>query len=237
MWLISGFTTWTNIGSIAEVEMQLHLNSPLCFLIQHGLLTTANNLQYIRPEDVDPMRPGPTLLLLIKQSQNRSLGTHSPFFAATKSDSEWWRGGRQLYVPEREKKSGEQVYSRCHSCMRLSWSVHYGHGFLAMCVCVCECFRATTKAVMQWAMTDHFIHTRRGQLLHPWQIASAELSFWIKPLSLTTNNTAERAVKLMTDYAQILTKDENMRQWISQAVDGNRKKFPELKKKTLNHGD
>ena len=34
----------------------------------------------------------------------------------------------------------------------------------------------------------------------------------------TTNDTAERAVKLMTDYAQILTKDEDMRQWILQAV-------------------
>ena len=53
----------------------------------------------------------------------------------------------------------------------------------------------------------------------------------------TTNDTAERAVKLITDYAQILTKDENMRQWILQAVDENRKKFPEFKKKILNNVD
>ena len=53
----------------------------------------------------------------------------------------------------------------------------------------------------------------------------------------TTNDTAERAVKLMTDYAQILTKDEDMRQWILQAVDEKRKKYPDFSKKTLNHSD
>ena len=41
----------------------------------------------------------------------------------------------------------------------------------------------------------------------------------------------------MTDYAQILTKNEDMKQWILQAVDENRKKYPEFTKKTLNHGD
>ena len=41
----------------------------------------------------------------------------------------------------------------------------------------------------------------------------------------TKNDTAERGVKLMTDYANILTKDEGMKQWILQAVDDNRKKY------------
>ena len=50
----------------------------------------------------------------------------------------------------------------------------------------------------------------------------------------TTNDTAERGVKLMTDYAQILTHDEDMRQWILQAVDNNRKMFPDFNKNTLN---
>ena len=45
----------------------------------------------------------------------------------------------------------------------------------------------------------------------------------------TTNDTAERGVKHMTDYANILTKDDGMKQWILQAVDDNRKKYPDLK--------
>ena len=48
------------------------------------------------------------------------------------------------------------------------------------------------------------------------------------------NDTAERGVKLMTDYAQILTKDEKTKQWILQAVESNWKKLPDFKKKTLN---
>ena len=50
----------------------------------------------------------------------------------------------------------------------------------------------------------------------------------------TTNDSAERGVKLMTDYAQILTKDDEMRQLIIQVVDNKRKKHPDFKKKTLN---
>ena len=41
----------------------------------------------------------------------------------------------------------------------------------------------------------------------------------------TTNDTAERGVKLMTDYAQILTEDEDMKKWILQVVDSHRKKI------------
>ena len=50
----------------------------------------------------------------------------------------------------------------------------------------------------------------------------------------TVNDVAERAVKLMTDYAMILTKDEEKRQWILQGVAENRKKYGNFAKKTLN---
>ena len=50
----------------------------------------------------------------------------------------------------------------------------------------------------------------------------------------TVNDVAERAVKLMTDYAMILTKDEEKRQWILQGVAENRKKYGIFAKKTLN---
>ena len=50
----------------------------------------------------------------------------------------------------------------------------------------------------------------------------------------TPNDTAERGVKLMSDYALILTKDESMKQYILQVVDSHRKAFPDFKKKTLN---
>ena len=50
----------------------------------------------------------------------------------------------------------------------------------------------------------------------------------------TINDTAERGVKLMTDYALILTKDETMKQWILQVVDSHRKRFPDFNKKTMN---
>ena len=41
----------------------------------------------------------------------------------------------------------------------------------------------------------------------------------------TTNDTAERGVKLMTDYAKIRTGDETKKQWILQVVDCHRKNF------------
>jgi hypothetical protein len=74
-----------------------------------------------------------------------------------------------------------------------------------------------SKAVEHWSEDPDF--------------ASAEA--FVRSVKVT-NDTAERGVKLMTDYAQILTKDENMKQWILQAVDSNRKKYPDFKKKTLN---
>ena len=46
MWLMSLFTTWTNISQIAAVKVQLYLLSALCFLTQHSVSTTPNKLQY-----------------------------------------------------------------------------------------------------------------------------------------------------------------------------------------------
>ena len=50
----------------------------------------------------------------------------------------------------------------------------------------------------------------------------------------TINDTAERGIKLMSDYALILTKDEKMKQMILQVVDDHRKRFPDFRKKVLN---
>lgn len=48
------------------------------------------------------------------------------------------------------------------------------------------------------------------------------------------NDTAERAVKLIHDYAKILTHDEILRQHIIQIVEYHRRKFPKYTKKALN---
>ena len=54
----------------------------------------------------------------------------------------------------------------------------------------------------------------------------------------TVNDFAERAVKLMTDYATILTTNEEKRQLILQGVAENRRTFNNFQKRTLNksHG-
>ena len=54
----------------------------------------------------------------------------------------------------------------------------------------------------------------------------------------TVNDVAERAVKLMTDYATILTANEEKRQLILQGVAENRRTFNNFQKRTLNksHG-
>ena len=50
----------------------------------------------------------------------------------------------------------------------------------------------------------------------------------------TTNDVAERGVKLISDYATILTKDEGMRQWLLQGVEKNRRRYKNMNKSTLN---
>ena len=49
-----------------------------------------------------------------------------------------------------------------------------------------------------------------------------------------TNDVAERGVKLMADYATILTEDDDMRQSILHAVERNRIMYPNFKKNVLN---
>ena len=50
----------------------------------------------------------------------------------------------------------------------------------------------------------------------------------------TVNDCAERGVKMISEYAAILTKDEKVRDWLLQGVEANRKKFPDFNVKTLN---
>ena len=49
-----------------------------------------------------------------------------------------------------------------------------------------------------------------------------------------TNDVAERGVKIMADYASILTVDDDMRPLILQGVERNRRMFPSFKKSVLN---
>jgi hypothetical protein len=48
------------------------------------------------------------------------------------------------------------------------------------------------------------------------------------------NDTAERGVKFITDYAKILTKNEDLRRKLLQGVEMSRKINPDFKKSTLN---
>ena len=50
----------------------------------------------------------------------------------------------------------------------------------------------------------------------------------------TTNDLAERAIKTATDYAQILTKNEDTRRRIIQGVEDHRRAYPDFKKSSLN---
>ena len=49
-----------------------------------------------------------------------------------------------------------------------------------------------------------------------------------------TNDVAERGVKLAEDYANMLTKDDDIRALIYQGVGRNRRMFPNFQKKVLN---
>ena len=50
----------------------------------------------------------------------------------------------------------------------------------------------------------------------------------------TVNDCAERGVKMISDYAAILTQDEKVRDWLLQGVEANRRKYPDFKVMTLN---
>ena len=49
-----------------------------------------------------------------------------------------------------------------------------------------------------------------------------------------TNDNAERGVALIQEYNQLHTKDEHMKQYLLQVVQGHRKKFPSCSKRVLN---
>ena len=51
----------------------------------------------------------------------------------------------------------------------------------------------------------------------------------------TTNDLAERAVKMATDYSQILIKNEDTRRRIIQGVEDHRRAYLDFKKSTFNH--
>ena len=49
-----------------------------------------------------------------------------------------------------------------------------------------------------------------------------------------TNDVAERGVKLIADYATILTQDDHMRELLLHGVERNRQMYPNFKKSVLN---
>ena len=51
----------------------------------------------------------------------------------------------------------------------------------------------------------------------------------------TTNDLAERAVKMSTDYSQILIKNKDTRRRIIQGVEDHRRAYLDFKKSTFNH--
>ena len=50
----------------------------------------------------------------------------------------------------------------------------------------------------------------------------------------TVNDCAERNVKMISDFATVLTKDEKVRDCLLQGVEANRQKFADFNVKTLN---
>ena len=67
------------------------------------------------------------------------------------------------------------------------------------------------------------------------RLASKMLTFKeVKKFVKVVNDLAERGIKLISDYAQSLTKDDEMREILLHGVEANRKKFPDFKKQTLN---
>jgi len=50
-----------------------------------------------------------------------------------------------------------------------------------------------------------------------------------------TNDNAERGVALIQEYNKVHTTDENMKQYLLQVVQDNRKKFPSCSKSTMSN--
>ena len=47
------------------------------------------------------------------------------------------------------------------------------------------------------------------------------------------NDTAERGVKLISEFATIITSDPEKREWLLQGVENHRQQYPDFGKKTL----
>ena len=69
-----------------------------------------------------------------------------------------------------------------------------------------------------------------------WEESSSfqQLRDYVRTVKVT-NDVAERGVKLIADYATILTADDDMRIMILHGVERNRKMFPNFKKSVLNN--
>ena len=59
-----------------------------------------------------------------------------------------------------------------------------------------------------------------------------EMKTWVKTLKVT-NDTAERGVKLVSDFSKVLTKNSDDRHNLLQVVERDRKVRPNVTKKTL----
>ena len=59
-----------------------------------------------------------------------------------------------------------------------------------------------------------------------------EMETWVKNLKVK-NDVAERAIKLISDYANVLTKDSEDRKNLLQVVEKQRSDFPDAKKSTM----
>ena len=60
-----------------------------------------------------------------------------------------------------------------------------------------------------------------------------EMETWVKTLKVT-NDAAERGIKLVSDYCNILTKDSEDLQNLLQVVTQHRQEYPDVNKETLN---
>ena len=82
------------------------------------------------------------------------------------------------------------------------------------------------------------LNIRRDWLAKPVNQWAADEDFQVAEKFVRTvkvvNDAAERGVKLISDFATIITTDEQQRAWLLQGVEQHRKLFPSFDKKTLN---
>ncbi|XP_036340626.1 uncharacterized protein LOC118749994 [Rhagoletis pomonella] len=88
----------------------------------------------------------------------------------------------------------------------------------------------TRKFFTRFDLSDEFLNTDPSQ----WH----KNEDFVKALSLVeklkvVNDPAERGVKLMEDYNNLFTKNEQQKQYVLQVVSEYRQKFPDSRKQTL----